>query len=116
MSLDVNRLANAKSKGKRPYFMRVPEAERVLNVVLALAQETAVLHERMDTLERLLEAKGLLARAEIDAFGPSIEVVNQRSAWSQAYLSRLFRVFEQDCEALRETPEQAATVDELAQT
>ena len=56
-------LASRKSKGKRPWFYESKEAERVLNVALALAQELAVTRERMDTLERLLEAKGVLARA-----------------------------------------------------
>ena len=38
-SFDVNALANAKAKGKRPYFFDDPAVERVLGVTMAVAGE-----------------------------------------------------------------------------
>ena len=73
---------------ERPYFM-APEVERVLVVSMAIAQELAVARARIDTLERLLERKGVLTRAEIEAFrhggfshGRNLE---QRNAVSSAH-------------------------------
>ncbi len=42
--LDVNALANAKAKGKRPYFFDDPAVERVLAITMAVAGELAVMH------------------------------------------------------------------------
>jgi hypothetical protein len=71
--LNVIALANAKSKGKRPYFLDDPAVERVLAITMAVAGELAVMHERFDTLERLLEQKGSIQRAGIEAYRPSPE-------------------------------------------
>jgi len=45
-----------------------PSADRILGVVFNLAAELQVLRDRVRVLEHLLEAKGVLARSEIDAF------------------------------------------------
>ena len=58
-------MAGNKSKGGRPYFLEDLAVERVLNISMAIAADLAVLHERLDTIERLLEAKGQLNRTEI---------------------------------------------------
>ena len=55
--IDINKLANAKSKGKRPYFFDDPAVERVLSITMAVATELAVTRERLDTVERLLEER-----------------------------------------------------------
>lgn len=114
MKLDVDRLANAKAKGKRPWFFTQPEAERVLNITLALAQEVAVLRARLDTLERLLEQKGHLARAEIEAYVPTPQAADERSAWTQSFLARVLRIIQQELEALEERPQDAVSIDELS--
>ena len=56
--IDYIKLASNKSKGKRPYFFADPAVERVLNITMAVAGELAVVKERMDSLERILEQKG----------------------------------------------------------
>ncbi len=87
-----------KPAGKRPYFM-TPEVERVLAITMALAQELAVSRQRTDTLERLLEAKGVLTRDEIETFAPSEEQFAERSLWSQEYINRILRIVEQEAQA-----------------
>jgi len=56
--IDPLKLAGTKPKGKRPFFLKDPDVEKVLAVTMALAQEVAVMRERLDTVERLLEEKG----------------------------------------------------------
>jgi hypothetical protein len=94
-------LANAGNKpaGKRPYFMD-PEVERVLAITMTVVQELAVARERIDTLERLLEAKGLVARDEIERFQPTPTQAAERGLWMQEYLARVLRIVQQEAEAV----------------
>lgn len=96
---DALREAGAKPAGKRPYFM-TPEIERVLDITMAVAQELAVTRQRCDTLERLLEDKGVLARDEIETFAPSKEVATERALANQEYIARILRIVQQENEAI----------------
>jgi hypothetical protein len=107
-TIDPLTLAGAKSKGKRPYFLDA-DVERLTNVVLVLTQELAVLRERTDTLERLLEQSGVLTRQEIETFSPTKQQADERGAWTQEYLARVFRILQQEREAL--TRDEASSED-----
>lgn len=96
LALDV---ASAKPAGKRPYFLD-REVERVLAITMATVQELAVARQRVDTLERLLEAKGILSRDEIDAFRPDEDQAAERGLWMQEYLTRVLRIVQQEGEAI----------------
>jgi len=91
--------AGRKPAGKRPYFLN-PEVERVLAITMAVVQELAVARERIDTLERLLDAKGLVARREVEGFVPSAEQAAERGLWSQEYIARVLRIIQQEGEAI----------------
>lgn len=95
--------AAAKPAGKRPYFM-TPEVERVLAIALAIAQELAVARARIDTLERLLERKGLLDRGDIERFAPTPEEAAERGLWTQEYIARILRIVQQEAEAAAMPP------------
>jgi len=114
-SIDPLALAGAKAKGKRPYFLNDPDVERMMTVVMAVAQEVSVLRERLDTVERLLDRKGVLTREDIEQFTPSKEDADERGARTQEYLARILRIFQQEQEAL-ETNDQTSEeiADELA--
>jgi hypothetical protein len=90
--------ASAKPAGKRPYFLHA-ETERVLAITMAVVQELAVARTRVDTLERLLEQRGILSRADIESFAPSKEEAAERGAWVQEYLVRVLRIVQQEGEA-----------------
>jgi hypothetical protein len=79
----------------RPYFL-APEVERVLIVSMTIAQELAVARARIDTLERLLERKGLLTRDEIETFEPNTAESAERGAWTQEYIERVVRILQQE--------------------
>lgn len=99
--LDVNALANAKAKGERPYFFDDPAVERVLSITMAVATELAVMRERMDTIERLLEAGTPVTKASIDAFRPDDEAARQRQQWHADYIARILRIVHQEIEAVK---------------
>ena len=91
--------ASAKPAGKRPYFLD-PQVERVMAITMAVVQELAVARQRVDTLERLLEAKGLLSREEIERFAPTPSQAAERGAWTQEYLTRVLRIVQQEAEGV----------------
>jgi hypothetical protein len=91
--------AGRKPAGKRPYFLDA-EVERVLAITLAAVQELAVARERIDTLERLLEAKGVLAPGEVEGFVPNAAQFAERGLWTQEYLARVLRIVQQEGEAI----------------
>lgn len=99
-TIDVFKLANSRAKGKRPNFLDDPAIERVLSITLAVAGELAVTRERLDTIERLLGKSNLLSQAAIDAYEPSEQEAQQRAMWHQEYLARIFRIVQQELEAL----------------
>ena len=97
--IDPLKLAGAKPKGKRPFFLKDPDVEKVLAVTMAVAQELAVMRERLDTVERLLETKGV-TQDDIESFTPTKEQAEQRGAWTQEYLARILRIYQQEIEGL----------------
>jgi hypothetical protein len=103
--------SSAKPAGKRPYFLH-PETERVMAVTMAVVQELAVARTRIDTLERLLEQRGVLSRADIEGFAPSKAEAAERGAWVQEYLVRVLRIVQQEGEAASAEGELAS--EELA--
>ncbi len=117
MTIDPLKFAGAKPKGKRPYFFESREAERVMAITMAVAQELAVMRERLDTVERLLDTKGVVARSDIEAFSPSKSQADERGAWTQEYLARILRIVQQEIEALNDPDELSSeeVAEELAQ-
>ncbi len=110
--LDLVKLAGAKSRGKRPWFLEDPAVEKVLSITMAVATELAVARERIDTLERLLDQNGLLKRSDIDAYEPDEAAMAFRGQWHQEYLARLFRIIQQELDTL--DPESEPDFEEVA--
>ena len=99
-TLDPLKLAGSKAKGKRPWFLENPDTERVMNITLALMQEVAVIRERMDTVERLLDRDGVVTREAIEAFEPHKTEADERFFWMQEYIARCLRILQLDRAAL----------------
>ncbi|MEJ6009813.1 hypothetical protein [Novosphingobium aquae] len=110
--------AGAKPAGKRPWFLDNREAERVLAITMAVAQELAVARQRVDTLERLLAAKGVIEPGEIDAFRPDGDAMTERAMWNQEYIARILRIVQQENEAavMPDEANSGELVEELAVT
>ena len=102
MSIDPLLLAGAKAKGKRPAYFDAPENDRMLSMLLALASDVAVLRERLDTVERLLDANGVVTRADIEGFRPDRDAAYERGLMHRELVARLLRGVQQDMEGLTE--------------
>nr|WP_087573420.1 MULTISPECIES: hypothetical protein [unclassified Sphingomonas]AJW29457.1 hypothetical protein pJE1_035 [Sphingomonas sp. JE1] len=101
--------AGAKAAGKRPYFLN-EEVETVLAITMAAVQELAVARQRIDTLERLLEGKGVLSRSEIETFSPDPSAAVERALANQEYIARVLRIVQQRGEAASQ-PDDVASED-----
>jgi hypothetical protein len=106
-------MAGDKSKGGRPYFFDDPAVERVLNIAMAVATEVAVVRERMDTIERLLESKGLLTQQEIEDFIPTDEQAEERQLWHARFAARIMRIVQQEVDAIAK-PENNTPMRQIA--
>lgn len=89
-----------KAKGKKPTFFADPQVDKLMAIVMALAGEVSVLRERLDTVERLAESKGLLTRQEIEAYRPAEAASEEREQWRSEYLARVLRVVHDELEAV----------------
>ena len=53
-----------KAKGERPQYFQDPAIDKVLAITMALAGEVAVMHDQIDTMQRLMEKGGTVTRAD----------------------------------------------------
>ena len=93
-------LSGRKAKGQRPQYFEDPALDRLYSVVFALAAEVSALRERQDTLERLLDEKGTLSRADIESYEPDRAAGEERGLATRAYIARIMRGFQQQVEAM----------------
>lgn len=100
-TIDPISQAGTRAKGKRPYFFKDADVERLLGIVMAVAMENAVTRQRLDALERLVEQKGLLTRAELEQFAPDRDAEAERTLWMKEYIARVLRMVQQETEAIQ---------------
>lgn len=86
------------AKGKRPIYFEHPETDKLLAMLLAVAEEVSVLRDRLDTVERLAQSKGLLSQAEIEAYQPDPHAATEREQRRAAYIARIMRIIQTDLE------------------
>jgi hypothetical protein len=104
-----------KAKGRRPVYSG-PDTDKLYAMVMALAAETSVLRERIDTIERVLAAKGVISRGDIEAHVLDAAALEERELWRSRFLARLFRVINDEVQAEaagESTDASAATVREI---
>lgn len=89
-----------KAKGERPQYFADPAIDKVLSITVALAGEVAVLRDRLDSVERLLEDGQPVTRAALDAYEPDANVRAERDAWREQFLDVILRVVHQEQEEL----------------
>jgi hypothetical protein len=54
--------------------------------------EFSALHERVDTMERLLDENGSVSRADLEGYRPDAAVEAERSEWNNAFIRRVMRM------------------------
>jgi hypothetical protein len=96
-----------KARGERPQYFADPAIDKTLAITLALAGEVAVLRDRLDSIERLLEAGQPLSRSAVDNFQPSAEVRAERDRWRDGFLDNVLRIVHQEREELEKRAAEA---------
>ena len=81
-------------KGRRPQFFAEPGVDQLFGIVTALTAELSAACERLETMERLLERRGALLRAEIETYSPDNAEAAERTAAREALIERVFQVLE----------------------
>jgi hypothetical protein len=98
--LDWIARSGARAKGRRPAFFDEPAVDRLYSLTLALAAEMSATRERLDTVERLLEAGGSLKRSDVEDYAPDHAAGQERGEDTRAYIARVMRGFQQEVEAM----------------
>ncbi|MDX2222234.1 MAG: hypothetical protein SFV21_05770 [Rhodospirillaceae bacterium] len=88
------------ARGKRPHFFDDPAIDQLMAIVMAMSAEMSVLWDRVDTMERLLDEKGTLSRADVEAYRPDQAVHDERTARRNGYIDRIFRIIREERESL----------------
>ena len=78
------------AKGKRPAYFVDPATDKLLSMVLILAQELSVTRERLDSVERLMSASGSLDLEQLESFCPTGDEAAVRDQRRAEMLRRLF--------------------------
>jgi hypothetical protein len=80
------------SKGKRPEFYSEEGMDEAMSMILTLASEFCAMRDRLDTIERVAESKGIILSAEVEGFVPDAECQAARDQRRDDFLKALYRV------------------------
>lgn len=83
-------------KGKRPQFYEAPGMDQAMSMIMVLANEIAVVHDRLDSAERVAKANGLDLSGGIETLTLDQDALEAREAWRQDFLERLFYLMRKD--------------------
>ena len=106
------------ARGKRPQFYATPGLDEAMSMIMVLANELSVVRDRLDTVEKVAAAKGLVLDAEIEAFEPDQATLEARELRRQDFLARLFYLARKQAAELQtddSAERYAATLDDIAE-
>lgn len=86
------------AKGPRPQFFDDPTSDTLLSMNVALLTELMATRERLDTLERLVAAKGVLGREEIESYEPDAAAEQEREQLRDTMSRHVFYLLLQQAE------------------
>lgn len=107
MSDALNHLINKNAQGRRPQFLNTKTEEHLMSMTLALMQELAVTRERLDTLERMLDKNGTIARDDLEDYRPDADAETERQSAQRRLISTVMRSMEQEKHVLEEMARKA---------
>jgi hypothetical protein len=88
------------AKGKKPQYFSDPAIDKLLWMTLTLMEELSVTRDRLDTVERLLEASRVLKQRDVEGYRPGSAAAAQRAARRAAYVDRVMRAAQSELEEL----------------
>jgi hypothetical protein len=93
-----------KARGKRPRYFDDPSMDQMHAMILALATEVSVLFDRFDAMERILDTKGVMTRADLENWEPDATAHAERRDKREALIRRLLRSVHDARKALEDDP------------
>jgi hypothetical protein len=75
-----------------------PEVDRLSAMVMALLGELAITRERLDTVERLLEAANVLRQSDVEAYDPTGQASAEREQLRKRQIGKVLRPLQVDIE------------------
>lgn len=100
------------ARGKKPQYFSDPAIDKLLWMTLTLMEELSVTRDRLDTVERLLAAKRVVRRSELEGWTPDATAATERAAARSAYVDRMMRAMHAELEEIagRDMPRTEADV------
>jgi len=86
------------ARGKRPVLFGDGEGDMFLSMITALTTELMVMRDRLDTIERVAAAKGVILKSEIDTFAFDETALAERDAARKALADRVYYLLLQQAE------------------
>tara|TARA_B100000686_G_C16704077_1_gene925175 strand:+ start:1049 stop:1357 length:309 start_codon:yes stop_codon:yes gene_type:complete len=86
-------------KGKRASFYDDSSLDRMFSIITLLAQELSVTYDKIETMERVLERKGIIKRSDIEKWIPAEKEEEERTQRRDAFISRVFHIIHEDAES-----------------
>lgn len=80
------------AKGKRSSFFENKEVDQVMTFIVGLLNELMVTRDRVDTLERLLDERGILPQQDVEDFMPDEEQTAAKAAFKKEILKNVLRM------------------------
>lgn len=105
------------AKGKRPQFYDAPGLDQAISMIMVMANEMSVLHDRVDSIERVAKAQGIDLAAGIEKLVLDQEALEAREAWRQDFLERLFYLMRKEAREASEADTKErynSTIEEIA--
>jgi hypothetical protein len=78
------------ARGKRPLLFPDGTGDVFMSMITALTTEMMVMRDRLDTVERIAAAKGLILKDEIESYRPDEQAAAERAAARQALGDRVY--------------------------
>jgi hypothetical protein len=101
------------AKGKRPQYFSDPATDKLLSMTMTLMEELSVTRERLDSLERLLSSKTVIARSELESWTPDAEAGQERAAARAAYVERMMRAMHAELDEITRRGSPSTDIDPL---
>ncbi len=83
-------------KGQAPQNFSDPATDHLMSMVMELMAEFSVMRDRLDSVERLIEDRGLFRQSDIDAYELSDEAAAARAKRHETYVGRVLKSIRDD--------------------
>ena len=87
------------AKGKKPQYFSDPAIDKLLWMTMTLMEELSVARDRIDTLERVLDERGVLRQKDIEGYTPDPKARSARASRRAEFVDRMMRAAQAELSA-----------------